>query len=119
MKGAGAAVLFAVGVVTSLATVAVHQLWWGLVLGASATLSALLALSGGWLTRLPFAAGWTGFLAWMVPTRDEGDYAISADAQGVALLALALVVVVLALATLPRPVRRSPVRGSGPPTMAA
>ena len=119
MRVAGAVVLLAAGAVTSLATVAVHQLWWGLALGASATLAGLVALRRGWLTRLPFATGWTGLVAWVVPTRDEGDYAISADAQGVALLALALVVVVIAVATLPRPVRRSPDQGVSPPTMAA
>ena len=107
MRVAGAVVLLVAGAVTALATTAVHQLWWGLLLGAAATVAALVALGRGWLTRFPFGLGWTGFVVWVAPARPEGDYAISSDAPGYALLTLALVVLVFSLATLPRPGRRS------------
>lgn len=105
MRVAGAVALLAAGAATSLATTAVHQLWWGLLLGAAATVTTLVALGRGWLTRLPFGLGWAGFVAWVVPPRDEGDFAISGDAQGYALLALAFLVLAFSLATLPRPGR--------------
>ena len=102
MKVAGAAFLLVAGAVTALATTALHQLWWGLTLGAAATLVALVAVGPGWWTRLPFAVGWVGLLAWLVPTRAEGDFVISADVAGLTLLGLGLVVLLGALATLPR-----------------
>jgi len=107
MKVAGVVVLLVAGAATSLATTALHQLWWGLLLGAAATVAALAALGRGWLTRLPFGLGWTVFVAWVAPARAEGDYVISSDAQGIALLALAFVVLAFTLGTLPRPGRES------------
>lgn len=117
MRFAVAVVLFVAGAVTALATTAVHQLWWGLVLGVAATVAALVALSPGWLTRLPFGLGWTGFVAWVAPSRPEGDYAISSNAQGYALLASALVALVFSLVTLPRPGRGASARSAAPPRM--
>ncbi len=108
MRVAGAVVLLVAGAATALATTAVHQHWWGLLLGAVATVVTLVAVGRGWLTRFPFALGWIGFVAWVAPARPEGDYAISSNAQGYALLVLGLVVLVFALVTLPRPGRRSP-----------
>ncbi len=103
MRVAGALLLFVVGAATSLATVALHARWWGLLLGAAATLVSVHALPRGWLTRLPFGLGFAALVAVVAPTRPEGDYVISADVPGYGLLGLALVVVVWSVATLPRP----------------
>lgn len=90
------------GFATAVATVAVHQWWWGLVLAVTATLALLLvAPPGGW-TRLPFAAGFAGCVLLVSLPRAEGDYLIAASAPGYAVLATALVVLLLSVATLPR-----------------
>ena len=108
MRALAAAGLLVVGAVTGLASVAVHELWWGLVLAVAATLLALLALPAGWWSRLAFAAGWVGLVGWLVTPRPEGDYAISQDTAGFTLLGLGVLVLVLGLATLPRRVRTGP-----------
>jgi hypothetical protein len=105
MRIASAVLLAVAGAATALATVLLHPLWWGFLLSAAATLAALLALGRGWLTRLPFALGWVALVAWMAPQRSEGDFVVSSDAAGYALLALALLVLVFAVVTLPRPRR--------------
>ncbi len=46
-------------------------------------------------------------VAWLTFPRPEGDYAISQDVQGYAVLGLALVLLVVAIGTLPRPAPRS------------
>ena len=86
---------------------AVHQQWWGLLLGTAATVATLVALGPGWTTRFPFGLGWTVFLVWVVPPRPEGDYAVSNDAAGLFLLGLAVAVLLYSVATLPRPGRRT------------
>jgi hypothetical protein len=88
-----------------LATILLHPLWWGFSLSVVATLAALLALPRGWLTRLPFGVGFVALVAWMAPQRDEGDFVVSSDLLGYALLGFSLVVLVVAVATLPRPRR--------------
>ncbi len=109
MRVAGAAVLLVAGAGTALATTALHQHWWGLLLGAVATLATLVA-AGSWLADpLPVRARLGRLRRVGRPRRGrEGDYAISSDGQGYALLMLAFVVLVYALVTLPRPGRRSP-----------
>ena len=102
-----AALLAAAGAGTALATVALHTIGWGFLLGAAATLAALVAVGAGWSTRLAFGIGWVGFIAWVTPTRAEGDFAISSDPAGYGLIALALVILVYSVATLPRPRRGS------------
>jgi hypothetical protein len=102
MKVAGALLLLVAGAATALATVAVHQEWWGLLLGGAATVATLLALPAGWATRLAFGLGWTAFLFWLVPARPEGDYAISSDTTGMSLLGLGLAVLLFSVVTLPR-----------------
>lgn len=106
MKPLAAAGLLVVGALTGLASVAVHGLWWGLVLAVAATLVVLLWLPAGWWSRLAFALGWVGLVGWLVNPRPEGDYAISGDLAGLSLLGLGLLVVVIGLGTLPRPARR-------------
>ena len=103
MRIAGAIGLLVVGAVTGLATTAVHEVWWGLLLGAAATAATLVALDRGWSARLPFALGWVGLVAWVLPPRSEGDFVVSGDTQGYSLLVLAVAVLVFALVTLPRP----------------
>jgi hypothetical protein len=94
--------------------VLLHPLWWGFLLAAAATVTAMVALGRGWLTRLPFALGWVALVAWMAPQRDEGDFVVSSDLAGYALLTLALLVLAFAVTTLPRPRRvRSDERGPG------
>jgi hypothetical protein len=100
-----AALLLVGGAATALATVALHPFGWGFVLGTVATLAALVAVGAGWWTRLAFGVGWVGFIAWVTPTRAEGDFAISSDLAGYGLLVLSLVVLVYSVATLPRPRR--------------
>lgn len=104
--------LLLTGAVTGLATVAVHQVWWGMLLAVAGTLLALRALAPGWPTRLPFALGWAGLVGWVAPTRPEGDFVLSSDPGGYGVLLLAAVVLVWSLATLPRPGRALP--GAGP-----
>jgi len=102
-----AVLLLVAGAVTALATVALHTLGWGFLLGAAATLAALSALGPGWWTRLAFGLGWVGLVAWVTPIRAEGDYAISSDLAGYTLIGFALVVFIYSVVTLPRPRRGS------------
>jgi hypothetical protein len=103
------------GAGTAVATIAVHELTWGLPLGAAATAATLVALPPGWWSRLPFALGWTVLVGWSLAPRPEGDYVISSDVRGYALVGLALLVLVVGIATLPRPVpRRAPATGEAP-----
>lgn len=95
--------LLVAGAATGLATVALHDLWWGLAFATAATVVTVLALPPGWWSRLPFVIGWDVMVGWLTFPRPEGDYAISENAQGYAVLALGLVLLVVAVATLPRP----------------
>ncbi len=111
MRWAGALLLLLAGALTGLSAVALHETWWGFLLAAVATVAALVALGRGWLTRLPFALGWVGLVAWVVPQRPEGDFLIASDPAGYALLGFGLLVLLFAVATLPRPERVSGARG--------
>jgi len=91
------------GAVTAIATVAVHDLVWGFVLAAAATSVTVVALPPGWWTRLAFVVGWAAMVGWLTVPRSEGDYLISQDWQGYAVLGLGMVLLVVAVATLPRP----------------
>ena len=107
MRGLAAVALLAGGAGTGLATVALHERWWGLLLGAVATALPLVALPAGWWSRLAFALGWAGVVGLAATPRPEGDYAVGADLAGFLLLGLGLAVLVAALLTLPRrPVAR-------------
>lgn len=101
----GAALLLVGGALTAVAAVALHSLWWGMALGVAATSVALLGLTAGWATRLPFGLGFAATVGWLTLSRPEGDYLVAGDAAGHTLLAFALAVVVAAVATLPRPGR--------------
>ena len=103
MRLLAAVVLLVVGAGTGIATVAVHDLVWGFVLAATATTVATYALRPGWWSRLAFVAGWGGIVGWLTFPRPEGDYLISQDWQGYAVLGIAVVLLIVALGTLPRP----------------
>jgi hypothetical protein len=108
VRFAGAALLVVGGAATALATVLLHQVWWGLLLSVAATVAALVALGRGWLTRLPFALGWVGLAAAVTPQRPEGDYLVGSNTSGYLLLGFALLVLLFAVVTLPRPRRGTP-----------
>jgi hypothetical protein len=96
------------GAATGVATVALHEIGWGLALAIAATGAAAVALPPGWSTRLAFVVGWDAMLGWLTVPRAEGDYLISQDWQGYVVLALGLVLLLAGVATLPRPQRRTP-----------
>jgi hypothetical protein len=108
MKSLAAASLFVAGAAVGMAAVAVHELWWGLPLAAVASVASLVALPAGWWTRLPAALGFALLVGWLSIPRREGDYLISSDLRGYALVTLTLVVLVAGIATLPRPRRERP-----------
>ena len=64
MRLLAALVLLVLGVGTGLASVALHEFWWGLLLGVVATLATLVWLPPGWWSRLPFALGWAGVVGY-------------------------------------------------------
>jgi hypothetical protein len=97
--------LAAVGAVTGLAAVMVHQRWWGLLLAVAAVSATAVALPPGWSTRLPFALGFVVVLGLGTAPRSEGDYLVPGNVRGYVLLALGFVLVLTAVATLPRPQR--------------
>lgn len=103
MRVLAAAGLLLAGAATGVATVALHDLWWGLLLSLAATAAAVVALRPGWWSRLAFVAGWDGMVGWLTLPRAEGDYVISQDVQGYTVLGAALVLLVVGIATLPRP----------------
>ncbi|MCA1982868.1 hypothetical protein [Nocardioides nematodiphilus] len=114
--GGGVALGIALGLViggaaVGLASVALHGLWWGLLLSAAASLAVVWALPPRWWTLPPYAVGWwiPFLVAWQ--GRREGDYAIENGRYGYALLILAIVLLAAAMsiATL-----RAPARGSAP-----
>ena len=103
MRLLAALVLLVLGVGTGLASVALHEFRWGLLLSAVATFATLVWLPPGWWSRLPFALGWAGLVGSVVSPRPEGDYAIRQGLAGYLLLGIAVLVLGFAVATLPRP----------------
>jgi hypothetical protein len=103
VKALAAVGLLIVGAGTGIATVAVHDLVWGFVLAAAATTVTTFALPAGWWSRLAFVVGWVAMVGWLTLPRAEGDYLISQDWQGYAVLGIAVVLPIVALGTLPRP----------------
>lgn len=93
------------GVGAGVATVAVYQWWWGLLLAVAVTLLTVLAAPAGWATRLPFAIGFGGVVMLFAVPRGAGDYLVASTGPGYAVLGTAVVVVTIAIATLPRPGR--------------
>ena len=106
MRWLAAVGLLLAGAATGLATVAVHELSWGLPLALAATGLTVVALPGGWWSRLAFVVGWDAMVGWLTFPRPEGDYLISQDVQGYVVLGVALLLLVVAVGTLPPPGRR-------------
>lgn len=102
---AAAVLLLLLGGLTALASVAAHELWWGLPLAASAVAATLVWVGRGWLTRLPFALGYVGVVLVALDTRPEGDFVVASSTRGYLLLLLTLLVLVVTVVTLPRPGR--------------
>ncbi|TNM37317.1 hypothetical protein FHP29_15855 [Nocardioides albidus] len=92
MRGLLALACLALGAGVGLCAVLLHGYGWGLGLGIAATAATLVALPGGWRTRLAFALGWTALLGVASFQRPEGDYLIAGDASGYLLLATGAVV---------------------------
>ncbi|MEX0427588.1 hypothetical protein AB3X52_08160 [Nocardioides sp. DS6] len=107
LRAAAALGLLGAGFVVGLSAVALHARWWGLALGAVATLAALVALPPGLWSRASYAVGWLVALGLAMVPRPEGDYAVASDAPGYLLIGVGLVLLVGALATLPVGRRRS------------
>ncbi|MBB3041319.1 hypothetical protein KM427_07105 [Nocardioides sp. LMS-CY] len=105
MKLLAAVGLLFLGAGTGVATIAVHDLTWGLALAVAATAVTAYALPAGWWSRLAFAVGWVAMVGWLAVPRPEGDYLISQDWQGYLVLGLGMLLLVVGLATLPRPRR--------------
>jgi hypothetical protein len=105
--------LLVTGLAVGLASVAVHNTWWGLPLAVVATAATAYALPGGWTARAPFAIGWAAMVGLLAVPRGEGDFVIAEDVNGYALLGCALALVVAGLVTLPPPRTNTP---SGTPS---
>ena len=99
--------LVVVGAATAVATVGLHQIWWGFVLAFAAMFVTAYALPAGWWGRLAFVVGWGAMVGWLTIPRAEGDYLVSSDLPGYALLGLGVGLVVFGVGTLPRPKMRS------------
>lgn len=80
------------GLAVSTCTVLLHDYVWGLALGVVTTAAAMVALPPGWWSRLAFAVGWVTVLWRGTTQRPEGDYLVSSDASGYALLVAGIVV---------------------------
>jgi hypothetical protein len=74
------------GAVVGVCVVALHQYWWGLLVGVAASAALLVAIPGGWWRRLPFALGWFAIAAVLSVERPEGDYLVEQSATGFLLL---------------------------------
>lgn len=103
-----AALALLAGALVGGCTLALHGYWWGLLLGAAATVALLVALPGGWWRRLPFALGWVAALLVLSPERPEGDFLVTFNWHGYTLMAIGVGVLIGGLVGL-----RSP---SPPPT---
>lgn len=110
-----AGALLALGLGAGVGSVMVHQRWWGLAIALGAVGATLVALPGGWWSRLPFALGWSAAVAVLAGERAEGDYLVSTDTNGWLLLIAAGVVVVAGMIGLlpPRPDVRDAAADSG------
>lgn len=105
MSWLGALGAAALGVVSGVATLAVHDrswAWWLLAVAAPAAVT--LALAPG-ARRTAFVAGWFVVLFVAMLGRPEGDVVVGATPRGYALLGAALLTVCVAVVTIPRPRR--------------
>lgn len=106
-RGLVAVLCLLAGGAVSTCTVLLHDYLGGLVLGLSTTAAALVALPPGWWARPAFAIGWVAVLWLATAERPEGDYLVSSDVSGYALLAAGMVVLGAGFAGLVRRPRSS------------
>lgn len=85
-RAAIAVLALAGGAVVGVSVVVLHDYWWGLLLGATATAALLVAIPGGWWRRLPFALGWSAAVLVLAVERPEGDYLVDLSLSGYLLL---------------------------------
>ena len=98
---AGLAVLSLLGgAATGLAAVAVHATAWGWPLAVVCVLVVALALPPSWWGRPVFCAAWAATVFVLSAPRPDGDYLVSGDLAGYALLLVAVVIVLVGVATL-------------------
>jgi len=81
-----------VGAVSGVAAVLTHTSWWWLALAVGAAAAALWAAQGA--ARVGLALGWAVAVTRSSLERPEGDYLISANAQGWTLLGCSMLLVV-------------------------
>ena len=94
-------VLLPVGMVTAIASLAVHDKSWAwFLLAVAGPVAAVLALPPGW-PRSGFGLGWVGVLMVALLGRPEGDYVVTSTVRGYTLLGTGLVLLMLVIVTLP------------------
>jgi hypothetical protein len=105
------------GAAASVAAIAVHRTWSGLLIAGAGALAAMWALRW-WAPRAAttFAAGWLAVLLLAIAGRGEGDYVVSSDTIGWALIGFGLVVLVTGIAWGRQPVVRHDSGSAGAPT---
>ncbi|WP_235737903.1 hypothetical protein [Nocardioides alcanivorans] len=97
----------AVGLVTGLASTAVHDKnWLWFLLAVAAPAAAAAAWTPGWL-RVGFCTGWIMLVLVAIQGTRAGSYAISADLRGYLFLGCALLLMMAAIVTLPSPASRA------------
>ncbi|MEZ5098001.1 MAG: hypothetical protein R2731_19135 [Nocardioides sp.] len=102
------------GATLAVLTVALHDRWWGWLLGVATSAAAALALPPGWWTRLPLTLGWSAMAGWLAAPHDGGDYLVSADLPGYLLLAVAVALPVAGLVTAVAPPEQPRLPGDPP-----
>ncbi|WP_232679754.1 hypothetical protein [Nocardioides sp. R-C-SC26] len=90
------------GLVVGAASVVLHGIVLGLVLGVVTTTASVVALPAGWHTRLTFALAWMGTVFIASRPRPEGDYLVGADTSGYLLLVVGFAIVLYASLTVRR-----------------
>ena len=85
-RPAVAVLALAGGAVVGVCVVALHDYWWGLLIGVLTTVALLVAIPGGWWRRLPFALGWFASASVLAVERPEGDYLVDQSVNGYLLL---------------------------------
>jgi hypothetical protein len=102
------------GMAVSTCAVLLHDYAWGLALGVVTTFALLVALPPGWWARSTFAVGWLVVLWQATTERPEGDYLVSSDASGYALLVAGMVVLAAGFVGLVRRGRPAGERAADP-----
>ena len=103
------------GALVGLSALALHALWWGLLLAVVGSLAVLWALPPRVWTLPPYAVGWWVPILVGWSGRREGDYALESSSYGYALLVLATAILVgAAFLTVLKAPLKAPVRRPAP-----